>query len=174
MTRTWTWISPGPEATERLGSVLGENAWGGLVIALEGDLGAGKTCLARGVARGLGVPPDIPVVSPTFTLINPYEGRLPLYHCDLYRLIDPEELEVIGLHDLFGSDSVVVVEWADRFPEILPGTRVTIQLEVGHGDERQVRVTCPGEDAREENLMAALAGFALSAPCAERRKRQAV
>ena len=162
MTWRWSWVSPGPEATEQLGILFGEHAWGGLVIALEGDLGAGKTCLARGVARGLGVPAEVPIVSPTFTLINPYDARLKLFHCDLYRLVDPEELEVIGFDDLFGRESVTVVEWADRFPGFLPEARLTVTLDITGSDRRAVQVVWTGEDAREERLVTALASFSAS------------
>ena len=159
MTRHWSWLSSSPEATEDLGVLIGEHAWGGLTLALEGDLGAGKTCLARGVARGLGVPAEVPIVSPSFTLINPYEGRLTLYHCDLYRLVDPAELDVIGFHDLGGPDSVVVVEWAERFPEVLPQRRVTVQLEVLGPGRRRVTVSGPAHGPAEE-LWHALAHLA--------------
>lgn len=86
----------------------------GTVVWLSGDLGAGKTCLARGMARGLGVPATEPVTSPTYALMNLYQGRCPLRHFDLYRLDGPEQLEEVGLFEALEQDGITVVEWAER------------------------------------------------------------
>ena len=98
--------------THRLGALLGGLLRAGDVVLLEGSLGAGKTALTQGIGAGLGVRETIN--SPTFTLLKEYAGRLPLYHFDLYRIEDPEELFALGFEDYFGGEGVCVVEWADR------------------------------------------------------------
>lgn len=99
----------------------------GSVVELDGTLGAGKTTLAQGLAAGLGVRQD--VTSPTFALVQEYEGRLPLFHMDLYRLASEEEFELIGGWEYFGRGGVVVIEWADRLGNALPEGRWQVRLE---------------------------------------------
>jgi tRNA threonylcarbamoyladenosine biosynthesis protein TsaE len=113
--------SSSPERTRELGRLLGEHAEGGDVIALSGPLGAGKTCLVQGLARGLGVPESVPVTSPTFGLVHQYPGRLELRHADFYRLEGYTRLADAGFDDLLDERGVVVVEWPERF-EIVSGT----------------------------------------------------
>src|ERR1700688_1150117 len=109
-----TYTSHSPEETAALGEAWGRAATAGLVIALSGDLGAGKTQLAKGVARGLGVTSR--VHSPTFTLVNQYDGgRLPLFHVDLYRLETPDQIIAAGLEEYFRPDGVSVIEWPERW-----------------------------------------------------------
>jgi tRNA threonylcarbamoyladenosine biosynthesis protein TsaE len=108
-----TFISHSPAETEALGARFGQAAERGLVIALNGDLGAGKTQFVRGLARGLGTPAR--VHSPTFTLVNEYGGgRLNLFHLDLYRLETPEQVLSAGVEDYLTPDGVAVIEWAER------------------------------------------------------------
>lgn len=156
MNGRFEWISSSARATRRLGTCVGAQAWPGLVIALNGDLGTGKTCLVQGLALGLGVPPTVRVTSPTFNLVNSYDGRLPLHHLDVYRLADPDELEYLGFRDLLGSGGVTVVEWAERFWEVLP--REFVQIELSHRSPRtrQVVVTSTSGSLRIENLVAHL------------------
>lgn len=97
---------------QKIGSLLSQ----GLILALTGDLGSGKTCLVQGIAKGLNVPDQYPVTSPSFTLMNQYPGRLALYHVDLYRIDNPMECHDIGLYDILDSGAVVAIEWADRMP----------------------------------------------------------
>ena len=109
-----TYISHSPEETHALGEAWGRAANSGLVIALSGDLGAGKTQLAKGVACGLGITGR--VHSPTFTLVNEYAGgRLPFFHVDLYRLDTPDQILAAGLEEYFHPDGVSVIEWAERW-----------------------------------------------------------
>jgi tRNA threonylcarbamoyladenosine biosynthesis protein TsaE len=122
--------SNGPVATRAIGRALGREAGPGTLIALVGELGAGKTQLAKGVAEGLGI--STVVNSPTFVLMNEHVGRLRLYHVDAYRLGEPEEAVDAGLIDERQSDGVVVVEWADRLDGWLPLERLDISLA---GDE---------------------------------------
>jgi len=109
-----TLISHSPAETEALGETWGRAARSGLVIGLSGELGAGKTQLVKGLARGLGI--TARVHSPTFTLVNEYGGgRLPLFHLDLYRLETPEQILAAGLEDYLQPDGVAVIEWAERW-----------------------------------------------------------
>jgi tRNA threonylcarbamoyladenosine biosynthesis protein TsaE len=131
------------EATEVFGRRLAACQQPGMVVFLQGDLGAGKTTLVRGYLRGLGHLG--PVKSPTYALIEPYEtGQGNLYHLDLYRLADPEELEWIGLRDLFDGESVCLIEWPQRGEGMLPEPDVTIRLSVeGQGRRLVLEVISP-------------------------------
>ena len=116
-----TWISDSPQDTYNFGKFLGENLQPGDLVALCGELGAGKTCLTQGIARGLEVPEGYRITSPTFTIINEYPGRLTLYHLDLYRLTGVADLDEIGYEDCFNDQGgVVVMEWAEKIKEVLP------------------------------------------------------
>ncbi|EAT15166.1 tRNA (adenosine(37)-N6)-threonylcarbamoyltransferase complex ATPase subunit type 1 TsaE [Desulfuromonas acetoxidans] len=126
--------SASEQQTLRLGEALGKLFPAGSLILLHGDLGAGKTCLASGIARGVGVDPDVPITSPTYTLLNCYEGRLPLYHFDLYRLGGEEELEELGFDEYFHGDGVALVEWPERCPGLEEGA---VLVEMAYVDEHQ-------------------------------------
>lgn len=116
-----------PEETVELGRILGTLLQAGDVIALQGDLGAGKTTLVQGVARGLGV--DRPVTSPTFILVNEYPSSPRLYHVDCYRLADaPAEAASIGLAEILYDDGICAIEWADRLEGLLPDERLDVRL----------------------------------------------
>ncbi len=117
-----------PEETFEFGKRLGEAAKPGDVYALAGDLGVGKTVLAKGIAEGLGI--TDPIVSPTFTIVQIYEsGRMPFYHFDVYRICDPEEMEEIGYEDYFYGNGLTMIEWADLVEDLLPVTRKNIRIE---------------------------------------------
>jgi tRNA threonylcarbamoyladenosine biosynthesis protein TsaE len=137
--------SDGPARTRAIGRALGRAAEAGTVIALVGELGAGKTQLAKGVAEGLDV--ATVVNSPTFVLMNEHVGRLRLYHVDAFRLTDPEEALDAGLIDDRQADGVVVVEWADRLDGLLPSDRLDIALSADDADPsiRTLRWTAHGE-----------------------------
>jgi tRNA threonylcarbamoyladenosine biosynthesis protein TsaE len=118
----------GPEETMRTGRMLGESAAPGQVYALVGDLGVGKTVFTKGFAEGLGI--EEPVNSPTFTILQIYEeGRLPLYHFDVYRIEEPEEMEEIGLDEYIDGDGVCLIEWAGRIEELLPEDVIVVFIE---------------------------------------------
>ncbi len=138
-----------PMETTELGKRLGQELRAGHVVGLVGSLGAGKTCFVQGVALGLGVDPRSYVSSPTFTLINEYQGRIPLYHIDLYRLSDPEELEEIGLDHYYRGEGVCLVEWFDRFPADLPPAYLRIEISVTGDLSRQFEVQAAGEKYHE-------------------------
>lgn len=113
--------------TLEFGIKLGREAAPGTIICLDGDLGTGKTVITKGIAKGLGI--DEPVSSPTFTVVQIYtEGRLPLYHFDVYRIEDPLEMEEIGYEDYFYGDGVTVIEWSDMIGELIPKEAVRIRL----------------------------------------------
>lgn len=105
------------EETQAFGTVLGRSIDQAVTILLEGDLGVGKSVVARGLARGLDVPGEVPITSPTFTLMNHYPARLDLYHFDLYRLSDAEELVEIGFDDFAHNQGVALVEWPERLDD---------------------------------------------------------
>lgn len=120
--------SYGAEDTFAIGEKLGREALPGQLFTLTGDLGVGKTVLTQGFAEGLGI--QEPVNSPTFTIVQVYEsGRLPLYHLDVYRIGDPEEMEEIGYEDYFYGGGVCIVEWADLISELLPPEHMQITIE---------------------------------------------
>ncbi|MEZ4399765.1 MAG: tRNA (adenosine(37)-N6)-threonylcarbamoyltransferase complex ATPase subunit type 1 TsaE [Kofleriaceae bacterium] len=124
----WTVALPDADATEAVGAALGAVLGGGEVIALCGDLGAGKTTLVRGVAVGAGAAPEL-VASPTFALVHSYPARVELTHLDLYRLVDARELRELGFDELLDRrDASALVEWADRFAAHLPDDRLEITL----------------------------------------------
>jgi tRNA threonylcarbamoyl adenosine modification protein YjeE len=150
-------IGEGPRAlVRRAGVALGVAARRGDVIALTGGLGAGKTFLAQAIARGAGVPPEVRVASPTFTIVQSYRGRLPVFHADFYRLGGAAELDEIGLFDL-SAEGLAVVEWADRFPELVPAVALWVQLERTSALRRRLVGAARGEPARRL-LAAARAG----------------
>lgn len=120
---------PTPAATQKLGRLLAAQCQGGDLIALQGPLGAGKTCLVGGIARGLGIAESI--TSPSFALLNQYRGRLSLYHVDLYRLHDAAELSELGLWEAAESGGLLVIEWLDRFPDAVPDDRLRVRLDFG-------------------------------------------
>ena len=122
--------------TEKLGEKIGQKVQPGTVIALIGDLGTGKTTLTKSIARGLGVTET--VTSPTFNIIREYRsGRLPLYHFDVYRIGDPDEMFELGYEEYFYGDGVCVVEWADIIEELLPEDAVVITIDRGASDEER-------------------------------------
>jgi tRNA threonylcarbamoyladenosine biosynthesis protein TsaE len=110
------------------------------VVLLTGNLGAGKTTLAKGIVSGLGAAPPEEVSSPTFTLIHEYGGQGRVYHVDLYRLDEPREVASLGLEELFERDAVVLVEWGERFPQFLPADRAEIRIRATRDEERQIEV----------------------------------
>ncbi|MCI9491907.1 MAG: tRNA (adenosine(37)-N6)-threonylcarbamoyltransferase complex ATPase subunit type 1 TsaE [Lachnospiraceae bacterium] len=117
-----------PEVTFCLGQELGRQAQPGELYTLVGDLGTGKTVLTQGIAKGLGI--EEPICSPTFTIVQVYEGgRMPLYHFDVYRIGDVEEMEEIGYQDYFYGQGLTMVEWANLIEEVLPQHYVEIQIE---------------------------------------------
>ena len=131
------------QETLMLGRRLGAALGGGEVVALDGDLGAGKTVFVKGLAMGLGIAREI--LSPTFTLVREYQGRVALYHFDVYRLGDADELFEIGFDEYLDAGGVVVVEWAERIRQYLPEETLFIKIERKEGDARTLHVCGPRE-----------------------------
>lgn len=142
--------------TAAFGRGLGALLEKGMVVALNGELGAGKTTLVKAVATGLGILEE-DVCSPSYTLINEYEGRLPVYHFDLYRLTDSSELYELGYDDYLEGEGISIVEWADAVPDALPGEYLSIKIDIVSDDERCFTVTAAGK--RYETLVAELKTF---------------
>lgn len=132
-------ISQNPQQTSDIGRRVARELKAGDVLALAGDLGAGKTHFVKGLAEGLGVASD--VTSPTFTLIHEYPGeRLPLFHIDLYRLETDDEVLNIGLDDYLNSDGVTAIEWADKFPALMPAGVRWVRIRPLEGDTREISI----------------------------------
>ncbi len=129
------------DETLALAAAVGAVLRPGDVVVLAGDLGAGKTTFAKGIGRALGV--TEPVVSPTFTIVRQYEGRLPLVHIDVYRLDHLQELHDLGLEELIDDDAVTLVEWGDVVAAFLPAERLEIRLEAGSGDDDRTVTLVP-------------------------------
>lgn len=145
----------GVAATRSAGEALARVLRAGDVVVLAGDLGTGKTALAQGVARGLGV--EERVASPTFVIVREYEGRLPLRHVDVYRLDHLQELHDLGFEEVLGPEVVTLVEWGDRVTEVLPAERLDVRLRYGTSEhERAVEVE--GRGRRWEERRSELAG----------------
>jgi tRNA threonylcarbamoyladenosine biosynthesis protein TsaE len=131
-------ITRSPEETVELGGKLASFLKPGAVIALRGTLGAGKTCLAKGIARGLGVKET--VTSPSYTIISEYEGSLPFYHIDAYRLSGDAEFEALGAGELLYGGGVTVIEWSERIPASIPPEAWVIEMDIVEGAERRIRI----------------------------------
>ena len=153
-------VTGSAERTRSVGAALGRTAAAGDVILLVGPLGAGKTCLAQGIARGLGVEEN--VVSPTFVLRREYQGRLPLYHLDFYRLDTVEEVASLGIEGYIFGSGVCVVEWADRGMSVLPGEHLLVEMEHVAPSRRLLRFYPKGARYAEmlSQLQNAVASFA--------------
>jgi tRNA threonylcarbamoyladenosine biosynthesis protein TsaE len=128
------------EETIALGERLARTLPRGATVLLIGNLGAGKTTLAKGIVQGLGAAPAEEVSSPTFTLIHEYGSPAVVYHVDLYRLDSARAAATLGLDELFDSPALVIVEWGERFPELMPPEHIEIRLRTLSGDEREIEV----------------------------------
>jgi tRNA threonylcarbamoyladenosine biosynthesis protein TsaE len=145
---------PTRRATRRLGAALGALLAPGDLVVLEGELGAGKTFLVRGIARALGVPAEVPVTSPTFALVHELPARVPLLHADLYRLGDADEVDALGLVERVGHDAVALVEWGERFLPQLRADGLLVRMAHDVAVGRRIRLTPLGP--RGAALIAAL------------------
>lgn len=140
-------VATSPEETWRIGKRLGSRLRAGDTVCLYGDLGAGKTSFSYGIALGLEVKEKY-ITSPTFAFVNEYEGRVPFYHIDLYRLNGVEELESIGFEEYPGSDGVTVIEWAERAEDELPEERLSVYLTCVDEHRREIGFLGEGERYR--------------------------
>lgn len=141
---SFKYISENKEDTQALGERLGALLKPGDVICLEGELGAGKTTLAQGIARGLGVRED--VTSPTFTIIQDYlSARINLFHFDFYRIENPEDIQYLGFEDYLNSDGVILTEWHENICDYVPSERIGIRLSVNPDATRSIEIIAFGE-----------------------------
>jgi tRNA threonylcarbamoyladenosine biosynthesis protein TsaE len=150
----WAVISRSAEHTRGWGARLGKLLQGGEIVGLIGELGTGKTCFVRGLTEGLGVSQETWIRSPTFTLVNEYHGRLPIYHIDLYRIDSTGELEELNLREYLYSNGVSLIEWFEYFPAGEVDDHLEIQLAYREGSKRQLTFVPHG--ARYEKLVKAL------------------
>ena len=132
--------------TVHIGKRLGCALSGGDVVALTGPLGSGKTWFTKGIGLGFGVAADEVITSPSFSLVNEYEGRCFLYHMDLYRLDNLADIMAIGLDDYFHDQSLVVVEWAERCPEILPYGHINVKIDILGDNKRSIEINSDDPD----------------------------
>lgn len=132
-------ISDSPQSTEEFAAKLAESVMGGTVIAMKGDLGAGKTCFTRGFAKGMGYDGD--VNSPTFAIVNEYlGGRLPVYHFDMYRISGWEDLYTTGYFEYMESGGVLIIEWSENIESALPEDVITVTIEKCGDEKRKITV----------------------------------
>jgi tRNA threonylcarbamoyladenosine biosynthesis protein TsaE len=143
-----------PDETQKLGKTIGKWIEQPLVIGLSGDLGSGKTAFVQGLAEGLEVPGQYYITSPTFTLINEYPGRFPLFHIDLYRLDGISDLEDIGLDELLYDQAVIAIEWAEKMSHDLPAEHLAMTFEITPDDYRKISLNAYGHNL--VNLIKAL------------------
>ena len=143
-----------PEETQILGEKLGKTLKQGDVIALVGDLGTGKTCLTQGIARGVGIAPDAVVNSPSYILINEYNGTIPIYHIDLYRLENSAEIAELGLSEYVEGDGICIVEWAERMADLLPDTCIKIHITLANTNASYSGEVCEpiSQNLEDENI----------------------
>src|SRR5713226_10718461 len=142
---SWSLLTRSPRQTKVWGNRVGKLLEGGEIIGLMGELGSGKTCFVRGLAEGLGVGREAWIRSPTFTLINEYHGRLPVYHIDLYRLGSRRDMEELDLREYLFSDGVSLVEWFDYLPSREVEDYLHVQFEHGSGNKRTLTFTAHGD-----------------------------
>ena len=142
------------DETQKLGKTIGKWIEHPLVIGLSGDLGSGKTAFVQGLAEGLEVPDEYYITSPTFTLINQYPGRFPLFHIDLYRLDGISDLEDIGLDELLYDQAVIAIEWAEKMSPDLPAEHLAMTFKITDDDYRRISLIAYGHNL--DNLIKAL------------------
>lgn len=149
-----------PEETIRLGVKIGENLQAGDLVLLFGDLGSGKTTLTQGIARGLGVAENEYVRSPSFTLINEYRGRIPIFHIDLYRIESASQLENLGLEEILFGEGISIVEWAEKlFPDnqkdsliVNHQPRIEISLEFSKAESREIEISLKNQGTSDHPI----------------------
>lgn len=131
-----TFVTHSAEETIQLGKKIGSMLQPGAIIAMEGNLAVGKTTITKGIAESLGI--EEAITSPTFTLISEYEGKMPLYHMDVYRLDSCEDFINLGVEDLMYGDGVSIIEWSERVREELPKSTITLRLEIREDGGRDI------------------------------------
>ncbi|WAC07113.1 MAG: tRNA (adenosine(37)-N6)-threonylcarbamoyltransferase complex ATPase subunit type 1 TsaE [Thermodesulfobacteriota bacterium] len=146
-----------PEETEEVGKFLGMHLGPGDIVSLIGELGSGKTCFTRGIACGLGIEESLPIVSPTFTLINEYPGKTPLFHFDLYRLDDSERVFDLGYREYFHGKGVAVIEWGEKVAHLLPDEYCLVLFFSEFDERREIKIK--GQGKRFIDIIKSLSKF---------------
>lgn len=134
-----------PEGTREAGRRLGSTLTAGDVVALCGPLGAGKTVFTQGVAESLGI--EEPVTSPTFTLISEYDGTMPMYHMDLYRLGTPEEFVWLGVEEMMNGEGISLIEWSEKAGDELPDRTIRVEIQINRDGGRTISISRPDGEA---------------------------
>jgi len=137
-------LSASAEHTRAIGVQLGRLLRAGDVVAFSGDLGAGKTCCIQGIASGLGIADGLTVTSPTYTLIHEYQGNVPMYHFDVYRLVNDDDLYDLGYEEYFYGTGVTLIEWADRIQSFLPDDHLALAFHVQDDGVRTIQFQATG------------------------------
>ena len=145
-----------------MGEALGRLLECGVVVGLIGELGSGKTVFAQGLAKGLGVDPDEYVSSPSFTLVNHYRGRVPVFHMDTYRLADAADMVALGYEEYFEPSGVTIIEWADKVRDLLPERCVLADFKLIDENTREINIELPGPwpSRKESDIVSALSKIA--------------
>ena len=161
--------SAGEECSLLLGRRIGELLQPGDIVALWGELAAGKTLLARGIARGLGIGPEVRITSPTFTIINEYSGRVRLYHLDLYRISGPDDLDTLPWQESLFGNGVALIEWPERLGRLLPAQRWDIKFSISGEESREMLICGRGRknQARMAKWVEKLKQIQIEALCAD-------
>ena len=133
-------ITKSPEETHALGKEIGRKLSCGDIVAVTGELGAGKTCLAQGIGWGIGVDPEVYMTSPSFTLIKEYRGRIPVYHIDLFRLNTIAEVYELPIEDYLFGKGVTIIEWPDKIESLLPPEHLRIDIEIISENKRRIKI----------------------------------
>ena len=136
--------SQSPDQTRQIGEALGRMLDRGAVVALIGELGTGKTVFAQGLARGLCVAPDEYVSSPSFTLVNQYRGKVPVFHVDTYRLGSEAEMVALGYEEYFDPDGVTIIEWANKVQNLLPEKHIIVEFRFSNKSKREISIKLSG------------------------------
>lgn len=129
-------ISHNEKETQKIGKKIAQMLKKGDIICLEGDLGAGKTFLSKAIAESLGI--QEPITSPTYTIVHEYEGDMPLYHFDVYRIADIDEMFELGFDEYIFGEGICIIEWADKIREIIPSTSIWINILYGHNNQERI------------------------------------
>lgn len=134
-------ITHNSKETYNIAKFIGKHIIAGTIITLNGDLGCGKTFFTQGLATGLDISDKYYITSPTYNIINEYQGRLPLYHIDFYRINEPSELIEIGFYDIIDGDGVTVIEWAEKFMNEIKNISIDIQFQMLDENSRNIKIT---------------------------------
>ncbi len=140
VTRTHRYVTHNSEESYRLGSQLGQRLPPGSVVCFFGDLGAGKTTMIKGLVEGAGVPSECRVTSPTYTYLNIYQGPIPVYHFDLYRLSGADEFLAMGFDEYFDAGGICCVEWSEKIDPVIDVSVIRVEIEHLSGDERKITI----------------------------------